>query len=95
MGSARARKIVGDLRSSPGRTVLVILSIAIGVAVVGMVAGARSLMLRTLDASRDEGAFPSATLRAQSLPPDALDTARSVPGVVDAEARRVVGTRLL
>ena len=95
MGSARVRKIIGDLRSSPGRTVLVILSIAIGVAVVGMVAGARSLMLRTLDASRDEGAFPSATLRAQSLPPDALETARSVPGVVDAEARRVVGARLL
>ena len=42
MGSARVRKIIGDLRSSPGRTVLVILSIAIGVAVVGMVAGARS-----------------------------------------------------
>ena len=95
MGSARVRKIIGDLRSSPGRTVLVILSIAIGVAVVGMVAGARSLMLRTLDASRDEGAFPSATLRAQALPPDALGTARSVPGVVDAEARRVVGARLL
>ena len=95
MGSARVRKIIGDLRSSPGRTVLVILSIAIGVAVVGMVAGARSLMLRTLDASRDEGAFPSATLRAQALPPDALETARSVPGVVDAEARRVVGARLL
>ena len=95
MGSARVRKVIGDLRSSPGRTVLVVLSIAIGVAVVGMVAGARSLMLRTLDASRDEGAFPSATLRAQSLPPDAVETARSVPGVVDAEARRVVGARLL
>lgn len=95
MATARARKIVGDLRSSPARTVLVILSIAIGVAVVGMVAGARSLMLRTLDASRDEGRFPSATLRVESLPSDALAVARGTTGVVDAEVRRVVGARLL
>jgi putative ABC transport system permease protein len=95
MGSARARKIAGDLRATPSRTVLVILSIAIGVAIVGMVAGARSLMLETLDASRDEGAFPSATLRVESLPPNALAAARGAPGVADAEARRVVGARLL
>ena len=95
MGSARARKILGDLRSSPGRTALVILSIAIGVTAVGMVAGARSLMLRTLDASRDEGLFPSATLRAESFPAAAPAAVRGVPGVADAEARRVVGARLL
>jgi len=95
MGSARARKIVGDLRASPGRTVLVTLSIAIGVTAVGMVAGARSLMLQTLDASRDEGRFPSATLRAESFPPKALAAVRSSPGVGDAEARRVVGAHLL
>ena len=95
MGSARARKILGDLRVSPGRTVLVALSIAIGVTAVGMVAGARSLMLETLDASRDEGRFPSATLRAESFPPGALVRARGVPGVEAAEARRVVGARLL
>ena len=95
MGSARARKVVGDLRASPGRTVLVTLSIAIGVTAVGMVAGARSHMLRTLDASRDEGEFPSATLRAESFPPGASVTVRGVPGVADVEARRVVGARLL
>jgi putative ABC transport system permease protein len=95
MASARARKIVGDLRASPGRTVLVTLSIAIGVAAVGMVAGARSLMLQTLDASRAEGRFPSATLRAESFPPAAPAAVRGVPGVADAEARRVVGARLL
>ena len=95
MSSARARKILGDLRASPGRTVLVTLSIAVGVTAVGMVTGARSLMLRTLDASRDEGGFASATLRAESFPPDALAAVRGVPGVADAEARRVVGARLL
>ena len=53
MASARLRKIAGDLRASRMRTVLVTLSIATGVAAVGIVAGARSLMLRTLDASRE------------------------------------------
>lgn len=95
MASARARKILGDLRSSPGRTVLVILSIVIGVTAVGMVAGARSLMLQTLDASREEGRFPNATLRVESLPPGALALARETPGVTEAVARRVVGARLL
>jgi putative ABC transport system permease protein len=95
MASARLRKIVGDLRASPARTALVVLSIAIGVTAVGMVAGARTLMLRTLDASRDEGRFPSATLRAEAFPPDALAAVLGVPGVADAEARRVVGARLL
>jgi putative ABC transport system permease protein len=95
MASARLHKVLGDLRASTGRTVLVTLSIALGVTAVGMVAGARSLMLETLDKSRDEGRFASATLRVQSLSPDALGAARRVPGVADAEARRVVGARLL
>jgi putative ABC transport system permease protein len=95
MGSARARKIAGDLLASRSRTVLVTLSIAIGVTAVGMVAGARSLMLRTLDATRDEAAFPSATLRAESLPSRLLPAVRGVPGVADAETRRVVGARVV
>ena len=95
MRSARAAKIVGDLRASPSRTVLVTLSIAIGVTAVGMVAGARSLMLRTLESTRDDAAFPSATLRAEAVPLSALAAARGVPGVVDAETRRVVGARLV
>ena len=95
MASARTRKIAGDLLASRSRTVLVALSIAVGVTAVGMVAGARSLMLRTLDDSRAEGAFPSATIEAESIPPRLVAAVRRVPGVADAEARRVVGTRLL
>ena len=83
MQSARLSKIVGDLRSSPGRTVVVILSITIGVTAVGMVVGARSLMLRALDDSRREGQFPSATL---------LTDAAIPPGL--GERRRVVHARV-
>jgi putative ABC transport system permease protein len=95
MASARLHKVVGDLRASTGRTVLVTLSIVVGVAAVGVVAGARSLMLDTLDESRDEARFPSATLRAEAFPPEALAAVRGVAGVADAEARRVVGAHLL
>ena len=95
MASARLRKIAGDLRASRTRTVLVTLSIATGVAAVGIVAGARSLMLRTLDASRAQGAFPSATLLADSIPSRLLPAVRRVPGVDDAELRRAVGTRVV
>src|SRR2546421_8120511 len=92
MRPARVSKILGDLRASRTRTVLVTLSIATGVTAVGMVAGARSLMLRTLDASREEGAFPSATLLADSIPSGLLPAVRRAPGVADAELRRAVGT---
>ena len=95
MRSARVGKIVGDLRASRSRTVLVTLSIATGVAAAGMVAGARSLMLRTLDASRDEGAFPSATLLADAIPPRLLPAVKQTAGVEDAELRRSVGTRVV
>jgi putative ABC transport system permease protein len=95
MRSARVGKIVGDLRASRSRTVLVTLSIATGVAAAGMVAGARSLMLRTLDASRHEGAFPSATLLADAIPPRLLRAVKQTAGVEDAELRRSVGTRVV
>jgi putative ABC transport system permease protein len=95
MRSARVGKIVGDLRASRSRTVLVTLSIATGVAAVGMVAGARSLMLRTLDSSRDEGAFPSATVLADAIPSRLLPEVKHVEGVEDAELRRAVGTRVV
>jgi putative ABC transport system permease protein len=93
--SARVGKIVGDVRASRGRTVLVTLSIAAGVTAVGMVAGARSLMLRTLDSTRAQGAFPSATVLADSIPSRLLPAVRRVTGVEDAELRRAVGARVL
>jgi len=91
--NARSRKVLGDLRANKPRAVLVGLSIAVGVAAIGMVTGARAMMLRSLDASRHEGAFPSATLTADTIPPRLLTEIRSVPGVDVAELRHVVGVR--
>jgi putative ABC transport system permease protein len=91
---AYAHKVIGDVRSSRARTALVALSIALGVASVGMVAGARAMMERSLDRSRTEGAFASATLRTDPLPTRLLAAVRRVPGVADAQARHVVGVRV-
>jgi putative ABC transport system permease protein len=83
MRSARLSKILGDLRSSPGRTIVVVLSITVGVTAVGMVVGARSLMLRALDDSRREGHFASATLLTDGPIPRGL-----------GETRRIVHARI-
>ena len=45
MRSPRWRKVLGDLWSNKTRTILVVMSIAIGVFAIGMIAGARVLML--------------------------------------------------
>lgn len=92
--SARLHKIGGDVRASRSRTALVALSIAVGVAAVGTVVGARSLMLRSLDESRDEAAFPSATLLTEPFVPPVVAAVRRVPGVAGVEARRVVGAQV-
>src|SRR5207253_10842961 len=91
--NARSRKVLGDLRANKPRAVPVGLSIAVAVAAIGMVTGARAMMLRSLGASRHEGAFPSATLTADAIPPRLLPQVRSLPGVDVAELRHVVGVR--
>jgi putative ABC transport system permease protein len=91
--NARGRKVLGDVRASKARAALVGLSIAVGVAAIGMVTGARAMMLASLDDSRREGAFPSATLTADAIPPRVLTRVRDLPGVGAAELRHVVGAR--
>ena len=91
---AYARKVLGDVRSSGARTALVALSIALGVASVGMVTGARAMMQRSLDGSRADGAFASATLLTDPFPARLLAAVRRVPGVADAQTRHVVGVRV-
>jgi putative ABC transport system permease protein len=92
--SAATRKVVGDLRADLTRTTLVALAIAVGVTALGMVLGSRELMRRTLDASAREGAFASASFRTDDFDASLPAFVRSVPGVVRAEARRVVDARV-
>jgi putative ABC transport system permease protein len=91
---ARLRKVVGDLRASKPRTALVGLSIAVGVIAIGMVAGARAMMLESLHRSRDQAHFASATFHTDGFGSGLIRRVRTLPRVRDAEAKRIVTARL-
>jgi putative ABC transport system permease protein len=91
---ARLRKVLGDLRASKARTTLVGLSIAIAVTAIGMVAGARAMVLESLHRSRDQAHFASATFVTDGFGASVIRRVRSTPTVRDAEAKRIVTARL-
>ncbi len=93
MLSPRWRKVVRDLWGNKLRTVLVVLSIAVGVFAVGMIAGARETVITALDASWNSTNPPNLTLFTSLFDEDLLHTVRRVPGVRDADARRNTGVR--
>jgi putative ABC transport system permease protein len=92
--NARMRKVLGDLRASKARTALVGLSIAVGVAAVGTVVGARAMILQSLHDSRSEARFASATFVTDPLDARLVDRVRRLPGVDMVQARRIVTARL-
>ena len=88
MLSPRWRKVLRDLWGNKLRTVLVVLSIAVGVFAVGMIAGAGETAMTALDASWNSTDPASLTLWADFFDEELLYTVRRVPGVREADARR-------
>ena len=91
----RWRKVWRDLWSQPARTALVVLSIAVGVFALGVVAGTRRILARDLAASF--AAINPASATIQTLAPFDDDMVRSVAAmheVAEAEGRRSVFVRL-
>jgi putative ABC transport system permease protein len=87
MVSPRWRKVLRDLWGHKGRTILVVLSIAVGVFAVGMVAGSQTIITRGMTES-----WASVNPASSSLYPDGFDeellwTVRHMDGVRDADAR--------
>jgi putative ABC transport system permease protein len=62
MVSPRWRKVLRDLWGNKLRTILVVLSIAVGVFAVGMIAGTRATAVTALDASWNSTDPASVTL---------------------------------
>src|SRR6476659_7465786 len=62
MLSPRWRKVLRDLWSNKTRTILVVLSIAVGVFAVGMIAGSRVMLQRDLAAAYADSRPYNATL---------------------------------
>jgi putative ABC transport system permease protein len=90
----RWTKVVRDVWSNRARSLLVILSITIGVFCVGMVLGARTIILDSLDQQYRATNPASASLVTDSFGASLLHTVRQIPGVKSADARYSVDTRI-
>ena len=90
----RWRKIFRDLWSNKARTFLVILSIAVGVAAIGMVAGTYSVITRDLPAQYSKVIPAHAQLMLVYFTDDLVQVIREVQGVKDAEGRSSIIVRL-
>src|SRR5947209_2174412 len=90
----RWTKVLRDVVGNRARSLLVILSITIGVFCVGMVMGARTIILDSLDQQYRATNPAGASLATDPFGPSLLQTVRHIPGVKSADARYSVNTRI-
>ena len=94
MASPRWRKVSADLWGNRTRTILVVLSIAVGVFAVGMIAGSGVIMTRDLRAAYAATSPASAQIFTKdSFDEDLVETIRRMRSVGDADGRRFVTVR--
>jgi putative ABC transport system permease protein len=94
MLSPRWRKVLMDIVGNKTRTVLVVLSIAVGIFAVGTIAGTRIVLQRDLRASYVAANPASVELYADPFDEELVQTVRAMRGISAAEGRRDVGLRL-
>jgi putative ABC transport system permease protein len=96
LGSVRWRKVVRDLREHRIRSLLVVLSIAVGVMAVGTIAGANALLERNL-ADGYVATKPSSASLFTTVPFDQglVDVVRRMPDVAEAAGRRSATARMV
>lgn len=90
----RWRKLVSDLWENKVRTLLVVISVAIGVFAVGMIAGAYVIISQDLNASYADANPANITILTDSFDKDFLPSIRKLEGVDWAEGRREVNVRI-
>jgi putative ABC transport system permease protein len=90
----RWRKVLRDLWHNKSRTLLVVLSIAVGVFAVGAVAGARAILARDLQAQYDQTADASARIFASGLDENFIDSIRRMPEIAEAQGRSLYLLRI-
>ncbi len=91
----RWHKVLRDLWGNKVRTLLVVLSIAIGVFAIGMIIGTQILLRDDLSVAWNNTNPSSAFLSTSRFDTDLLYTIKRVEGVADAEGRRSVRVPLL
>ena len=93
MPSPRWRKVLRDLWGNRARTLLVVLSIAVGVFAVGMIAGTRVVMSREMHASWAAVNPASASMDTDLFGQELIWIVRDMPGIGEADARREFAVR--
>src|SRR5512135_2886947 len=90
----RWRKVFHDLLDNKGRTLLVVLSIAVGVFSIGVIAGAYQIISNDMSASYSANKPANIELRTSDFDQDVLDFIHNQRGVAEAEGRRVFNIRV-
>jgi putative ABC transport system permease protein len=90
----RWRKVFHDLMDNKARTLLVVLSIAVGVFSIGVIAGAYQIISTDMSASYSANHPANVELRMADFDEDVLAMIQNQRDVEDAEARRVFNIRV-
>src|SRR3972149_6634860 len=95
MRNPRLRKILSDLRANKTRTLLTVLTIAVGVFAIGFVTGVGAIFMPDMDADFQSANPHAAMIFSEPFGDDLVAAVRQVPGVADAEGRRFLQVRLI
>ena len=90
----RWRKVFHDLWDNIMRTLLVVMSIAVGVFSIGVITGAYEIISNDMGASYAANNPANVELRMTNFDDDVLSSIRNFKGVQDAEGRRVSNYRV-
>src|SRR6185503_11207720 len=90
----RWRKVFHDLWDNKGRTLLVVLSIAVGVFSIGVIAGAYQIIANDMSVSYSTNKPANVELRMTNFDEDTIEMIHNQRGVEDVEGRRVFNIRV-
>jgi putative ABC transport system permease protein len=90
----RWRKVLHDLWDNKARTLLVVLSIAVGVFSIGVISGAYQIISNDMSATYAANHPANIEVRTANFDNDVLTSIGNFHGVADAEGRRVVNFRV-
>src|SRR5512146_1783163 len=93
--SSRWKKVLADLWGNKTRTVLTILTIAVGAFAVGFTSNLASYMVQSMESDYLSVNPSEATVSASPLTDDSVKAARAVPGVNAVQGRSIIGGQLL
>lgn len=94
MMKPRWRKVFLDLFENKGRTLLVVLSIAVGVFSIGVIAGTYVIISNDMSVTYAANNPANIEFRMDDFDDDMLTTIRNTRGIAEAEGRRVVNMRV-